>query len=167
MGLHWIARENGQYQFVPNLFPTLVRLDEYHPRGVSHFHWEKLRKVAAEVRHRCSARAWYDTIRREFCVGIDDGGYPRLIAGWPAFSADGLIEYDFAGIEPTSVDDIVYAVQLAAVDEAKKDRWIAAHEKRRNDDEAKRRESHFLSNAPAIQKDMNDRRKNKVTVMAS
>ena len=155
------------FQFVPNLFPSLVPLNDHRPKGVNHFHWDRLRGVALEVRHRCSARAWFDTIRKEFCVGIDDSGYPRLIAGWPALSPDGLVEYDFRGTEPVTVDDIVYTVQLAAVDEGKKERWMAAHQKRRDAEEAKRRTDHFLNTAPDIQKDMHNRRKNKVTVMAS
>lgn len=61
-----------------------------------------------------------------------------IVNGWPVKSPCGLVEYDFHGCEPVSVDDIVYTVQLAAVDESKKERWLAAHRRRKEQEMAKR-----------------------------
>lgn len=131
---------------------------------MSHWHWRALQKAAKEIRDRTTARSWYDSIRGEFCVGYSSGGYPSLIHSWPVKSVCGLIEYDFRGIEPTTVDDIVYTVQLAAVDESKKQRWVAAHAKRRTDEERKRKEDHYWGMAPGVMKESEQRRKNRVTV---
>lgn len=107
--------------------------DKNQPRWFGGRHLSRVRSVCEAVRRRTGADAWVDVRWAQVCFGYQQDGDVRLPMACKLFKDRNRRTPDY--LDPVlsvwNEDLIVYALQLARVDPAKKARWAAAHEKAR------------------------------------
>lgn len=129
----------------PNLVEITPDSESPDPR-VSRAHWAALRRVAAGVRGRTDARAYYDLWRGQVCFGYQRprNGRIDLIGGcdFDAFKGGWQTSCPFQfdpATDGVGVEDVVHLVRLARVDPKVKDRWRRELQDRGKRDEAEER----------------------------